>query len=159
MNYNLTFGDMLALNDSIISYRPVPVSLLSVGQFRGDLPEFTDPSVYPDLLVSMWMAVAVAQVQNTDRWATLLVTAQELVTAHYLVLAVRDRIAGANGGTPGTPEGLMTAQTVGPVSGSFDFTLTLSATAGQWNQTTYGTRYYALARLMGAGGIQLGGCY
>ncbi len=127
----------------------------TVAQFRSDFPEFADTSKYPDALIATWLAVASVEVANAQRWGTLLATAQELVTAHYVVLATRDRAAGANGGTPGTPQGLETAQAVGPVSVSYDHTPLLSEDAGAWNQTTYGQRYYKLARLIGAGGMQI----
>jgi hypothetical protein len=127
----------------------------TIAQFRSDFSEFSDTSKYPDALVLLWLTIASFQVQNTERWATLLPTAQELVTAHYLVISARDRAAGAAGATPGLPMGLVTAESAADLSTTYDFTSLLYADAGTWNQTTYGQRYYSLARMIGAGGMQL----
>jgi uncharacterized protein DUF4054 len=128
---------------------------LTVAQFRTDFPEFADTSKYPDSLVTMWLTVALSLVGNTQRWGTLLSTAQELVTAHYLVLASRDRAAAASGATPGTPQGLVTGESASDLSTNYDVNALLLENAGLWNQTTYGQRYFALSRFAGAGGIQL----
>jgi hypothetical protein len=128
---------------------------ITVAQFRIDFSEFADPSLYPDSLILFWMTLAVAQVQNACRWGTLLPMAQELVTAHYVALAARDRVAGANGTLPGVPYGLAASETVGPVSVSYDYADLMIEGASAWNLTTYGQRYFALVRLVGAGGIQL----
>lgn len=128
---------------------------LTASQFRTDFSEFADTSKYPDALVALWLTVALAQVQNADRWSTLLPTAQELVAAHYLVLATRDRLAAANGGTPGAPLALVTAEAAADLSTAYDVTALLLENAGLWNQTSYGQRYFSLARMIGAGGIQL----
>lgn len=128
---------------------------LTVAQFRTDFSEFADVSKYPDSLVTLWLTVALSLVGNTDRWGTLLWTAQELVTAHYLVLAARDRAAAVSGATPGTVQGLVTAEAAADLSTSYDVEALLLENAGLWNQTTYGQRYFSLSRLAGAGGIQL----
>jgi hypothetical protein len=131
----------------------------TVAQFRIDYPEFADPSKYPDSLIGTWLAVATSQVANADRWgAALLTTAQELVCAHYVVIAMRDRAAATNGSIPGQVAGLQTAKSVGDVSVSYDYTSLLLTDAGFWNQTTYGQRYFSLARMIGAGGMQLPTC-
>lgn len=128
---------------------------LTAAQFRVDFSEFADTSKYPDSLVALWLTVAQAQVANAERWGTLLPTAQELVTAHYLVLATRERQAAANGGTPGTPISLVTAESAADLSTAYNVDALLIENAGLWNQTSYGQKYFSLARMIGAGGIQL----
>jgi hypothetical protein len=130
---------------------------LTVAQFRADFPEFADRTKYPDALITQWIAVA-QNLVNPSRWGALLLTGQELVTAHFVVLAVRDRAAAQSGELPGTAPGLATAQAAGPVSASYDYSLLLSAEAGSWNQTSYGQRFYKFLRLLGAGPVQLPGC-
>jgi hypothetical protein len=129
----------------------------TIVQFRSDFAEFADTSKYPDSQVTMWLGVAVLTVQNEARWGTpLLFTAQELVTAHYLLLAARDRAAAASGGSlSGLPIGLVTSESAENLSTSYDVTALLLKDAGLWNQTSYGQRYWTFARMVGAGGIQL----
>jgi hypothetical protein len=129
--------------------------MLTVAQLRADFPEFADPSLYPDTLITFWLTVATTRVQNADRWATLLTNAQELLTAHYLVIAGRDRAASLAGATPGQLVGLQTAKAAADLSASYDYSELLIEGAGFWNQTTYGQRYFELAHLIGAGGIQI----
>jgi hypothetical protein len=128
--------------------------VLTVAQFRSDFPEFADPSKYPDSLITFWLNVA-ATLVNVQRWSTLAVTGQELVAAHYLVVSVRDRAAAQNGGIPGQVIGLQTAKAAADLSASYDYLALLVEGAGFWNQTTYGQRYFSLARLFGAGGLQI----
>jgi hypothetical protein len=123
-------------------------------QFRSEFPEFSDVSKYSDSSVNSWLTVA-ANLLNPDRWQQLLTTGIELCAAHYLVIASRDQSIAQFKGIPGTPKGLMTAESVGDLSASYDFSTLMNADAGFWNQTTYGQRYWSLARMMGAGGLQI----
>ena len=133
---------------------------VSVSQFRSDFAEFADPSKYPDSLLTTWFSVAAQQLQNVDRWGTLLTMGQELMAAHYIAVAARDRDTGSIGGIPGQPSGLQTAKSVGDVCVSYDHTSVINPDAGFWNQTSYGQRYFKLAYMIGAGGLQLSpGCW
>jgi len=127
---------------------------LTIAQFRSDLAEFADTAQYPDATVLFWLNLAQFQVANIQRWGSLLPMMQELVTAHYVVIAARDRAA-PNGAAPGSPIGLSTSQSAGPLAESYSYSELLNDDAGYWNQTTYGQRYFHLARMTGAGGIQL----
>lgn len=128
---------------------------LTAAQFRVDFSEFADTAKYPDSLVTLWLTVALAQVANADRWGALLPTGQELVTAHYLVIATRDRQVAASGGIPGAPLALVTAESAADLSTAYNVDALLLENAGLWNQTSYGQRYFTFARMVGAGGIQL----
>ncbi len=130
---------------------------LTSDQFRADFPEFANTTTYPDSQIDNWLSFA-ATLLTSPRWATLLTLGQELIAAHYLFIAMRDQATAAAGGTPGQVVGLKTGQTVGSVSATYDFTALLIPDAGFWNQSSYGQRFFQLARLMGAGGIQLPGC-
>lgn len=90
---------------------------------------------------------------------TLADLATEQWVAHQIVLEKQAIAAAASGGNPGTSVGVISSKSVNGVSVSFDVgsvTGGLQETAGYYNQTTYGQRFYRLMRLRGAGPIQLG---
>ncbi|GAA7770968.1 hypothetical protein RN01_29820 [Cupriavidus sp. SHE] len=123
-------------------------------QFRLDFPEFADDTKYTDASVEFWLTVSESLV-NPCRWGVLTDQGIELCTAHHLVLAARDEATAAIGGTPGQVTGPQSSKAVDKVSASYDTGAATIDDAGMWNLTTYGVRYLTLARLMGAGGMQL----
>jgi hypothetical protein len=123
-------------------------------QFRTDFPEFSDTTKYPDSTVDFWLTVAVSLV-NPCRWGDLTNVGIELVTAHHLAMSARDVQAAEAGGIPGQVTGPTTAKAVDKVSVGYDSGAVSLTDAGFWNLTTYGIRFLGLARLMGAGGMQL----
>jgi hypothetical protein len=127
---------------------------LSNDQFRQDMPEFADTSLYPEDSLTLWMTVAKNMV-NECRWGTLANTGIELLTAHYLVLAARDQDSAASGGAPGEMNGAVSSKSIDKVSVSYDTASAAMENAGDLNLTTYGVRYLRIARMMGAGGLQL----
>jgi uncharacterized protein DUF4054 len=128
---------------------------LTPAQFRTDLPEFADESQYPDSMIQTWLTVS-GNLVDPVRWGTLTITGQELATAHYVVMAARDQTAANAGTEPGRPAGLRTQKSAAGLSASYDYTATVVEGGGAWNQTSYGQRYFSIARLMGAGGLQIG---
>ncbi len=129
-------------------------TLLTPAQFRSDFPEFSNAVVYPDTLVQMWLTVA-ASLVNGARWMELTNIGMELVTAHHLVLSVRDQTAASIGGAPGLMTGPTSAKSIDKVSTSYDTSAATLDNAGFWALSSYGSRYLTLARMMGAGGLQL----
>jgi hypothetical protein len=127
---------------------------LTPDQLTADFPEFADADAYPATMLTLWIGVA-SNLVNACRWGTLATLGLELCTAHYLVLAARDQKAAANNDAPGQVTGVLSSKGVGDVSGSYDVAAVTLADAGFWNQTNYGIRYLSLARLMGAGGLQI----
>jgi hypothetical protein len=125
-------------------------------QFRSDFPEFASTVAFPDATVQVWLGFAENFLTNAERWATSLQLGQELIAAHYLVLAMRDQAAVSAGGNAGVALGLQTAKSVGDVSVSYDYSVTSPQDAGFWNATSYGQRYYLMARAFGAGALQIG---
>jgi hypothetical protein len=125
-------------------------------QLRSDFPEFADLVQYPDSLVQTWLTVA-ASLVNPTRWVELTNIGIELVTAHHLVLSMRDQTAAAVGGIPGTMTGPTSAKAVDKVSTSYDTGAAALDGAGFWALSSYGIRYLSLARMMGAGGLQING--
>ena len=130
------------------------MSTLTSTQFRSDFPEFSNIGVYPDTLVNMWLTVA-ASLVNGARWMELTNIGMELVTAHHLVLSMRDQTASAVGGAPGLMTGPTSAKSVDKVSTSYDTGAATLDNAGFWSLSSYGIRFLTLARMMGAGGMQI----
>lgn len=127
---------------------------LTPTQFRTDFAEFADQTKYPDTLVQTWLTVGASLVNGT-RWMELTNIGIELVTAHHLALSVRDQTAAAVGGVPGEMTGPTSAKSVDKVSKSYDTGAAALDGAGFWSLSSYGIRYLGLARMMGAGGMQL----
>lgn len=127
---------------------------VTAASFRADFPEFASTTTYPDAMVSVWLAAA-GNLLDAARWGALLDLGTELFIAHNLVLGARDQKAATNGGTGGAASGVMSSKSVDKVSVSYDTGAGTIEGAGAWNLTTYGVRYLQLARLVGAGGLQI----
>lgn len=105
-------------------------------------------------MVAMWLSAALLTI-NVARWGELADLGVGLQTAHNLVLEAASNVS-ASRGRAGGPVGIQTSKSAGGVSVSYDTSSSTEQGAGHWNQTTYGTRYYRMAKMMGAGGVQLG---
>ena len=127
---------------------------VSVSSFRSDFPEFASVVTYPDAQVAFWLGLA-GKLHSVDRWGDLLDYGVELFMAHNLSIAARDAKAAATGGVGGGATGLLSSKSVDKVSASYDTGAVTIDGAGNWNLTTYGTRYIQLASMIGAGGVQL----
>jgi len=130
------------------------MTTLTPSQFRSDFPEFANTAIYSDALVQMWLTVA-ASLVNGARWMELTNIGLELVTAHHLVLSLRDQTAASVGGVPGLMTGPTSAKSVDKVSTSYDTGAATLDGAGFFALTSYGIRFLTLARMMGAGGMQV----
>ncbi|WAL80960.1 DUF4054 domain-containing protein [Pandoraea sp. XJJ-1] len=122
--------------------------------FRSYFPEFSDTAKYPDSQVEFWMVVAVSLV-DPDRWGVLADQGVCLVTAHHLVVANQDQTVSAAGGIPGEVKGATASKSVDKVSVGYDTKSVTIDGVGFWNMSKYGIRYLTLARMFGAGGLQL----
>lgn len=127
---------------------------VSATSFRVDFPEFASTGTYPDAMVNFWLGLA-GKLLDPTRWDDLLDYGTELFVAHNLTLAARDQKSATAGGIPGAGGGVVASKAVDKVSVSYDTALAGIEGAGNWNLTTYGTRYIQLARMVGAGGVQL----
>ena len=135
--------------------------------FRADFVEFANVSDYPDAAINWWLAWG-GMFMNQDRWGlpgsvsspptTPYDMGMELQVAHFLVLNKKQVDAAVAGGLPGLAEGVVAGKSVGPASISFDTASAAEINAGHWNLTTYGTRFYRLAQMIGMGPVQVGGC-
>lgn len=127
--------------------------------FRAIFPEF-GATIYPDSLVTFWLSVA-ANLVDPTRWGALTNQGTALLTAHYLVLAneasqLSSAQAAASGaGSLGGVVGPETSKSVDGVSVTQDIGSVTIEGGGNFNRTQYGVQYVQLARMMGAGGMQI----
>ena len=119
---------------------------MDIAQFRLNFPQFSDTTKYPDSMVTFWSIIAEAQV-SLDRFGDIRSQAVELYTAHHLIIA--------SDGNIGKQTGLVSNKSIGDVSVGYDTSSTIELNAGHWNTTTYGKMFIRLARMYGAGCIQL----
>lgn len=127
---------------------------MDTAQFRTNFPEFADIARYPDGQLNFWATIAEAQV-NECRWGTMKPNGVFLYVAHEITLAAQNAKAAAVGGVPGQQSGPVNTKTVGSVSVGYDTTAAVEKDAGWWNLTSYGKQFIRLARMFGAGPVQL----
>ncbi len=125
-----------------------------VADFRAEFPEFSDAATYPDALLTFWATIAEQQVVECI-WKTLYTFGVKLYVAHEITIARQNQQASTAGGTPGQSGGIASSKAVGAVSVSYDPNTTTEKDAGWWNLTNYGKQFIRLARMFGAGCIQL----
>lgn len=125
-----------------------------ISDFRTEFPEFSDTTKYPDAQITFWSSIAEQQVV-LNIWGDLYSFGVKLYTAHEITLAYQAKLTASTGGNPGTFGGIAQSKAVGGVNVSYDTQSTSEKDAGYWNLTNYGKQFLRLARMFGAGGIQL----
>lgn len=139
---------------------------ITLQQFLQDFPEFMASGLgsenpQPSFPVSSFnfnLNLAKLLIDPSNRAASLANPLTELFLAHHLVLEMlSSRDMNANG-VPGIAKGPIAGKSAGDVSVAYVPGATLELDAGHWNYTNYGQRFIRLARMVGAGPIQLGGC-
>lgn len=131
---------------------------VSVATFRSHLLEFADGQRFPNAMIDYWIAIAI-QLVDPNRWGNLTDNGVEMFVAHNISLERRAMDEAARGAIPGGSIGPVNEKSVDKVSVGYDTGAGAELNAGHWNLTIYGTRYIRLARMMGAGPIQVGvGC-
>lgn len=123
-------------------------------QFRLNFPEFADTARYPEAQITFWSSIGEICLIK-DRWSTLYDQGMQLFVAHNITLAAQNSKAGAAGGVPGVTSGPVSSKSVGSVSVSYDSQAIAEANAGEWNATSYGRQLIRLARMVGAGALQV----
>ena len=127
--------------------------MATVGAFRVMFPEFSLAS-FPTERIEPWLNLALSTLP-ADRWGSFLDLGAYLFTAHNVTLGAQEAAASERGGAIGQVKGPLSAQAVDKVSASYDTGSVALEGGGDWNLTKYGVRFLRLARMMGAGGIQL----
>ncbi len=130
---------------------------MDIALFRTNFPEFADTVRYPSSQLTFWSTVAEAQV-NKCAWKNQFDLGVQLYVAHEVTLAAQNTKVASFGGVPGTAaSGPVTSKTVGGATIAFDAAQAAEKDAGYWNLTSYGKQFIRLARMYGAGAIQLNG--
>lgn len=123
--------------------------------FVTNFPAFADTENYPTPVVQFYIEIAY-RLLNVYRWGSLYNFGIQLFVAHNLYL---ERLAQAQADTnapAGGATGPVASKGAGPLSISWDTSSAAEENAGHYNDSTYGQRFIRLARLLGAGGLQLG---
>ncbi|CDG95696.1 putative bacteriophage protein [Xenorhabdus bovienii str. puntauvense] len=128
--------------------------LPSIAQFRTDFPQFDDMHKFPDAQIQFRLNLADKQLDE-NRLGDMFGYLVELMVAHYMALWAADSRSVARGGAGGANSGVLSSKAVDKVSASYDTGATLNPNAGFWNNTRYGSEFYELLLMFGAGGIQL----
>lgn len=127
---------------------------MDISAFRKEFPEFNDSVVYPTEMISFWVTLAEIQVSQ-NIWKTTWATGVKLYVAHEITLAAQNKKTAKFGGVPGSHAGIANSKTVGSATVGYDSQTTTEKDAGYWNLTNYGKQFIRLARIFGAGCIQL----
>lgn len=127
---------------------------VTVESFRVAFPAFKDPAKFSDGEVQFWLDFA-AMRHNPARWLTMLDNGVMLFVAHNLSLEYNSRQAQQAGQGVGMLQGVLTSVTAKGVSWTREAPPTNSQDS-HWGLTSYGIRWRELARMMGAGGLQIG---
>lgn len=126
-------------------------------EFRIALPAFADVERFPSAQLALWLDLAAAQVPAA-RWGDLRDQGVLLLAAHHLTLmAAAGKAVDGTGGLDAAGGGVVSeSKTVGGVSKSVTRgggATGVDARAGQYNDTSWGRQYWALASTIGAGGV------
>lgn len=127
---------------------------VTAASFRQAFPAFADIAKFTDPEITFWISFAGMR-HNTERWGEMLDNGVMLFVAHNLSLEYNSRSAAAAGQGVGQLQGVLTSVSAKGVS----WARTPPPTRiedGHWALTVYGVRWRELARMMGAGGIQIG---
>ena len=128
--------------------------MMAPADFRLAFAEF-DSVNYPDPQVQIYLNLGYGML-NENRWGSSLDYGVSLLTAHYLTIDRKDRTISSRGGVPGEIKGSVTSRAVDKISEGYSDSATIPG-GSHWNMTSYGLRFLSLARLIGAGGLQIQG--
>lgn len=130
---------------------------MDVTAFRLSFPEFgatPGAGAYTDTRIGFWLTLGELMV-TSPRWDNLRDHGLALFIAHHLTMDAENQAAAASGGNIGQTKGPLAASAVDKVSATYSTGETTIEGAAHWNLSTYGIQFYKLARMVGAGGIQI----
>lgn len=132
-------------------------ALVTPQQFLEDFPEFGyKQGQYPVGRIQFWLNLAYLRLPACV-WNELLNAGVELYVAHNLVLEKQASDAGKKGGSPGQATGPINSKSVDKVSVGYDTASASIDGAGNYNLTTFGTRFYELVMIVGTTAITING--
>lgn len=142
----------------VAKFIAAPAPSVTVASFRAHFSEFAHPISYTESAILYWLRLA-GKMLNVSRWDDLLEIGTELFVAHNLTLERKAEDESKNNAPPGMTTGLVNNTSVDKVSVGYDSASAAELDAGHWNLTIYGTRFVRLARMIGAGPIQVGAAF
>lgn len=128
--------------------------MIDESSFRLNMPMFASVEDYPSAQFNFYLKLGVKLLPE-QRWDDLLDDGYTFFVAHYLTLYARSMLMADLGGDVGKVAGNETSKSVDGVSKSMDVSSISLEDGGHWNQTTWGIQFLQLARMVGAGGVQL----
>jgi hypothetical protein len=128
---------------------------VTAASFKAAFPAFTSDTDYPIPMLTYQLSLAV-KLHNADRWGELLDDGIMLWTAHMITLEQQSSAAAAAGQSAGAITGPLASASGDGLSYSRNVSAAVLDGEGHWNLTSYGLRWKQMARMMGAGGIQVG---
>ena len=131
---------------------------MDAAAFRTKFPEFPGYQTFTDGQITMWLDIG-TKMLRAEAWGDLYDHGLSLFTAHHLTLSAQNAAASKVGGVPGATTGAVSGKAVDKVSVTYDTSAGIVLNAGHWNLSTYGIQFIQLARMMGAGGVQVSGVY
>ena len=140
---------------------------ITYSQFILDFPEFNSPlqanPAFPQFVegqFNYYFNLAQLLIDPQNRVNDFVNQLAELFIAHHLVLEALSLNEMNFGGVPGVAKGAIAGKSAGDVAISYAPQATLELDGGHWNYTIYGQRFLRLARIAGAGPVQVGppGC-
>lgn len=132
--------------------------------FRSIFREFAEPDTAPDDAITFYIGLAQNFLNGSNssvgqRWDDAsLDYGIGLFVAHHIAISQRAVATAQAGGIPGDIRGASTAKATDKVSQSYDVSVATFENEAFWNGSIYGVRLVDLARMFGAGGVQLGVC-
>jgi hypothetical protein len=128
-------------------------------QFITDFPVFANGLIYLESDVNLYLGLTAYF--DPRRYGQFLNLAAELYVAHFLVIDAQDMMSISRGGLPGQTTGPAVSKSIGGASISYAEYATIeggtTGNSGHWNLTVFGKRYLRIARMAGAGPVQITG--
>lgn len=137
--------------------------MITYTQFVGDFPEFSNTAPFPQSAFNYYLRFSCLML--TPVWGgpaapgdplEMYDIGTEMFIAHNLVLEAMNNKSVAVGGIPGLTKGVVSSESPGQVTVTYDTNAGIEIDAGHWNLTTYGIRFVGMARLLGAAPMQVG---
>lgn len=124
-------------------------------EFRTNFNEFANAANYPDSMIQFWLGIGYKQCRARV-WQDELDLGVQLFTAHNCSLEYQAITQAKIGQPPGSIVGPANSKSVDKVSVAYDTGAGTVPGWGNWNMTTFGTRFKYFVDIFGAGGVQVG---
>jgi hypothetical protein len=117
---------------------------------------FRDRRRFTDASCLTWLRLG-ARLLPADRWGEMLELGIYLFAAHNISLEAQAEAEGAAGLAPGGKVGPVSSKSAGGISLSYDVSSGIEAGDGHWTMTSFGRRFIHTCKIVGMGGVQVGG--